>query len=144
MHTMNGVNVELTTRTGLVNDGRVFVRRRGVPPPICLYLFHTFSRIHTRSYTKSLILAERVAELRRHCLAPSGELVAPRVTRDTRLASNRVLTVVTTRSTRRALRAAVNKTRRRSNCPYESKSKLTLWRTRSGSNSLERAGRFQL
>ena len=60
MHTMNGVNIELTTRTGLVNDGRVYVRRRGVPPPICLYLFHTFSRIHTRSYTKSLILAERV------------------------------------------------------------------------------------
>ena len=29
MHTMNGVNVELTTRTGLVNDGRVYVRRRG-------------------------------------------------------------------------------------------------------------------
>jgi len=54
MHTMNGVNVELTTRTGLVNDGRVYVRRQGVRPPICLYLFHT------RSYTKSLILAERV------------------------------------------------------------------------------------
>ena len=47
MHTMNGVNIELTTRTGLVNDGRVYVHRRGVPPPICLYVScHVF--IHGR------------------------------------------------------------------------------------------------
>ena len=46
MHTMNGVNVELTTRTGLVNDGRVYVRRRGVPPPICLYAScHVFIQV---------------------------------------------------------------------------------------------------
>jgi len=48
MHKMNRVNVELTTRTGLVNDGRARVRRRGVPPPICLYLFHITYSYHGR------------------------------------------------------------------------------------------------
>ena len=46
MHKMNRVNVELTTRTGLVNDGRARVRRRGVPPPICLYAScHVFIQV---------------------------------------------------------------------------------------------------
>ena len=53
MHTMNGVNVELTTRTGLVNDGRVYVRRRGVPPPICLYLFHVTYSYKYRLYLRN-------------------------------------------------------------------------------------------
>ena len=52
MHTMNGVNVELTTRTGLVNDGRVYVRRRGVPPPICLYVHVTYSYKYRSYYIK--------------------------------------------------------------------------------------------
>jgi hypothetical protein len=54
MHTMNGVNVELTTRIGLVNDATgacTLLRRRGVPPPICSYVScHVFIVYKYRLY----------------------------------------------------------------------------------------------
>jgi hypothetical protein len=54
MHTMNGVNVELTTRTGLVNDGRVYVYVDGECRLRFVYMLHV-----TYSYKYRLYILDK-------------------------------------------------------------------------------------